>query len=113
MSELTIGLLMGFGLAAVVVVVWVLLRQARSPIQFGPDGPVSSAFPHEHVERSSLRVSQHPDGRVVIERDGQTTEYARMDDVPDDVRQMIERAHQMGPGTHFTTKRTVRRMPPE
>ena len=113
MSQLTIGLILGFGLALVVVLVVALMRRGRWTVGFGPDGPEFPDSTRESVERSCLRVSQRPDGRVVVDKDGKTQEYASLDDLPDDVRAAFEQARQMGPGTHFNTQRTVRRMPPE
>ena len=112
MPGLWIGLIAGFGLALALVVVVALLR-GRMVVRFGPDGPVPVDGLAPSVHRSSMKVHQHPDGRVVVERDGQTHEYARLDDVPNDVRQLIDRARQMGPGSHVSTDRLWQRQTPE
>ena len=109
MSPLTIGLLIGFGSAIALVLLLYIVRGGRVAMRFGPGGPVPFDGPPETVERSSLKVRQGPDGRVVVERDGQTQEYASLDQAPQDVREMVERARQMGPGTHVATEQTVRR----
>ena len=110
MPDLTIGLIVGFGLAMLVVLVMRIARgsvRVRSGTDAFPIGDVQRT-----VHRTSIQVHQHPDGRVVVEREGETHEYASMDEVPDDVRQMMERVRQLGPGTHVTTERIVRREPP-
>ena len=109
MSQLTIGLLIGFGSAIALVLLVSIARGGRVVMRFGPGGPVPSDALRETVKRSSLKVRQGPAGRVVVERDGRTQEYASLDEAPQDVREMVERARQMGPGTHVAAEQTVRR----